>query len=155
AIGTAEIVHAANRGENLTTVFVNNAVYGMTRGQMAPTTMLGQKTTTTAAGRDPRQHGYPLRVCEMLAGLDGVVYLERLALSDPASVRRIKAAIRKGFECQLSGQGFSLIEVLSPCPVNWNLSPVDSLTYVREVMSPVFPPGVIKDRTCQKPAPGV
>ena len=145
AIGTAEIIHAANRGENITTIFVNNAVYGMTRGQMAPTTMIGQKTTTTPFGRDPKIHGYPIKVCELLAVLDGTTYLERVALIDPGSVRKIKAAIKKGFECQLNRQGFSLIEVLSPCPVNWGCTPVQALDFIREKMLAVFPPGIIKN----------
>ena len=145
AIGTAEIIHAANRGENITAIFVNNAVYGMTRGQMAPTTMLGQKTTTTVFGRDAKTHGYPIKVCELLAVLDGTVYLERVALVDPGSVRKVKAAIRKGFECQLNRQGFSLIEVLSPCPVNWGCTPVQALDFIRDKMLAVFPTGVIKD----------
>lgn len=145
AIGTAEIIHAANRGENITTIFVNNAVYGMTRGQMAPTTMLGQKTTTTIFGRDPKIHGYPIRVCELLAVLDGTTYIERIALIDPPSVQKIKRAIRKGFECQLAEKGFSLIEVLSPCPVNWGLEPIEALNFIKEKMAFTFPPGVIKD----------
>jgi len=145
AIGTAEIIHAANRGENITTIFVNNAVYGMTRGQMAPTTMLGQKTTTTISGRDPKVHGYPIRVCELLAVLDGTTYIERIALIDPSSVQKIKRAIRKGFECQLAKKGFSLIEVLSPCPVNWGLEPIEALNFIKEKMVSTFPPGVIKD----------
>ncbi|MFH0795455.1 MAG: thiamine pyrophosphate-dependent enzyme [Candidatus Omnitrophota bacterium] len=145
AIGTAEIIHAANRGENITTIFVNNAVYGMTRGQMAPTTMLGQKTTTTISGRDPKIHGYPIRVCELLAVLEGTTYIERIALIDPPSVQKIKRAIRKGFECQLAEKGFSLIEVLSPCPVNWGLEPIEALNFIKEKMVSTFPPGVIKD----------
>jgi len=147
AIGTAEIIHAANRGENITTIFINNAVYGMTRGQMAPTTMLGQKTTTTVNGRDPKVHGYPIRVCELLSVLDGTVYLERLGLTGPASVPAIKKALRKGFQCQLAEKGFSLIEVLSACPVNWAMSPRDSLSFIEQKMFSVFPPGVIKDKS--------
>lgn len=145
AIGTAETIHAAARGELLTTIFVNNGVYGMTSGQMAPTTLPGQKTTTSVGGRDPLRHGNPIRVGEMLATLEGVVYIERLALTDPAAVRAVKRAIGRGFRCQLDGHGYSLIEVLSPCPVNWGLSPVDSLAYIGGRMAAFFPPGVIKD----------
>jgi len=150
AIGMAEIIHAANRGENFTTIFVNNAVYGMTRGQMAPTTLIGQKTTTTIFGRDSKLHGYPIRICELLASLEGTSYLERVALLGPGSVPKIKNAIKKGFECQLAKRGFSLIEVLSPCPVNWGCLPLEAFDFIREKMLPVFPTGVIKDIFAQK-----
>ena len=147
AIGTAEIIHAANRGENFSVLFVNNAVYGMTGGQMAPTTMLKQKTATTPAGRDPKVHGNPIRVCELLATLDGPAYLERTAVTSPAGVRKAKKAIRKAFDVQLAGIGFSLVEFLSPCPTYWRMEPVESLKYIDEVMTQVFPLGVYCDHT--------
>jgi 2-oxoglutarate ferredoxin oxidoreductase subunit beta len=150
AIGTAEIIHAANRGENITVLFVNNTVYGMTGGQMAPTTMLRQKTQTTPLGRDPKVHGHPIRVCELLAVLDGSTYLERVPLSSPANVRRAKRAIRKAFDTQMAGLGFSLIEFLSPCPTYWRMEPVDALKHIDEVLVKVFPVGVIKDTTAQE-----
>lgn len=145
SIGTAEIVHAANRGENISVFFVNNAVYGMTGGQMAPTSLLGQKTTTSIGGREAAMHGYPFRVCELLATLDGAVYLERVALSSPGGVRKLKKAITKSFQTQMDGKGFSLIECLSPCPTYQRLSPSDSLKFVGDVMTKTFPPGVYKD----------
>jgi 2-oxoglutarate ferredoxin oxidoreductase subunit beta len=149
AIGTAEIVHAANRGENFTVIFINNTVYGMTGGQMAPTTMLDQKTQTTQGGRVQKVHGNPIRVCELLATLDGSAYLERIALSGPAGVRRGKRAIRKAFEVQLAEQGFSLVEFLSPCPTYWRMPPIDAMKHIDAVLAPVFPPGVIKDTTAE------
>ncbi len=147
AIGTAEIVHAANRGEKITVIFVNNAVYGMTNGQMAPTTLIGQKTLTTPRGRDAGRDGFPLRVAEMLAVLPGVAYLERAAVHNPAGVIRAKKAIRKAFQTQLAGTGFSLVELLSPCPTCWGLTPGEACRWVEEQMMPVFPPGVLVDRT--------
>lgn len=145
AIGTAEIVHAANRGENITVFFVNNAVYGMTGGQMAPTSLLQQKTTTTPTGRNAAVHGSPIRVCELLATLDGVAYLERVALSSPKEVRKLKKAVTKAFRTQMDGQGFSLVECLSPCPTYQRLSPTDALSFVGDVMTKTFPPGIYKD----------
>jgi 2-oxoglutarate ferredoxin oxidoreductase subunit beta len=145
AIGTAEIVHAANRGENLTTIFINNTVYGMTGGQMAPTTMLDQKTQTTPLGRVQQTHGNPIRVCELLATLDGSAYLERIALSSPANVRKGKKAIRKAFETQMAGKGFSLVEFLSACPTYWRMEPTDAIGRIDDVLTKVFPPGVYKD----------
>ena len=145
AIGTAEVIHAANRGENITVIFVNNAVYGMTGGQMAPTTLLGMRTTTTPAGRDARREGFPIKVCELLASLEGAVYLERTALSSVRGIRRTKKAIREAFQTQLDGEGFSLVEVLSPCPTNWKLNSAASWKWIDDVMAKYYPVGVIKD----------
>ncbi|MFP4056658.1 MAG: thiamine pyrophosphate-dependent enzyme [Candidatus Brocadiia bacterium] len=145
AIGTAETVHAANRGEPISVFFVNNAVYGMTGGQMAPTTMLDQRTTTTPTGRDAVAHGNPIRVCELLATLDGPAYLERVSLSSPRRIREAKRAVRKSFITQLEHNGYSLVEVLSPCPTHWRLSPVEAMRFVEEEMTRVFPLGVFRD----------
>lgn len=144
-IGTAETIHAANRGENITTIFINNAVYGMTGGQMAPTTPCGMKTTTTPYGRDHVIEGYPLRMSEMLAPLDGVAYIERVAIDSPAGIRRMKKAVAKAFQTQIDNRGFSMIEILSPCPTNWKMTPVQSWKWVEEEMTQVFPLGVYKD----------
>lgn len=146
AIGTSETIHAANRNENISAIFINNAIYGMTGGQMAPTTLLGQKTETTPYGRSVKNEGPPLRVCELLATLSEVAYLERVAVTSPAKVRRAKKAIVKAFKNQVEGKGFSLVEILSPCPTGWEMSPVDSLKFVDETMTKVFPLGVFKDR---------
>ncbi len=146
AIGTNETIHAANRGENITIIFINNAVYGMTGGQMAPTTLIGQKTTTTPNGRGKNQEGPPLKVCELLSALDGVAYLERVAVSTPADVIKAKKAIKKAFETQLAGKGFSLVEVLSMCPTDWKLSPEKAVDFVNKEMKKVFPLGVFKDK---------
>ncbi len=148
AIGTAEGLHAANRGENITVIFVNNGVYGMTGGQMAPTTLLDQVTTTTPRGRDSVTAGHPIRVCEVFATLDGSAYLERVAVNKPAAVKKAKKAIGKAFQCQLDGRGFSLVEILSPCPVNWKMAPLDACRYIDEVIAKRFPLGVIKDTSC-------
>jgi 2-oxoglutarate ferredoxin oxidoreductase subunit beta len=145
AIGTAEIVHAAARGEKITTVFVNNAVYGMTSGQMAPTTIINQVTTTSPKGRDPEQHGYPIRVCELLSSLDGAVYIERVSMHDVPHIRKAKKAIKKAFLVQQAGAGFSIVEVLSSCPTNWGVSPNAALEWIKEKMLPVYPLGVFKD----------
>ena len=145
AIGTAEIVHAANRGENFTVFFVNNTVYGMTGGQMAPTTLLDQKTQTTQCGRDRGIHGNPIRVCELLATLDGPTYLERVSLSSPASIRKAKKAVRKAFDIQLAGEGFSLVEMLSACPTYWRTPPADAPDHIDNVLQKHFPLGVFKD----------
>jgi len=145
AIGTAETMHAANRGENITVIFINNAVYGMTGGQMAPTTMLGQKTTTSGPGRTPALDGYPIKMSEILANLEGTTYIERCAVSSPARIVQAKKAIKKAFQYQIDGLGFSMIEVLSNCPTNWKMTPVESCKYVEEVMTKEFPIGVIKD----------
>ena len=147
AIGTAETVHAANRGERITAVFINNAVYGMTGGQMAPTTLLDQNTTTTPYGRELRTEGYPLKMSEIVAMTEGAVYVERTAVNSPANIRKTKKAIKKAFQTQIDDLGFSLVEVLSPCPTNWRMTPIDSWKWVDTVMSKVFPLGVIKDIT--------
>jgi len=145
SIGTAEIIHAAARGENVTVIFINNAIYGMTGGQMAPTTLIGQKTTTSPLGRSSAMNGNPIRVCEMLATLDGPSYITRCALSDPANVLKAKKAILKGFRNQIEGKGFSLIELLSTCPTNMGLTPIAAADYVKNDMTKVFPLGVYKD----------
>jgi len=144
AIGTNETIHAANRGENLTVFFINNAVYGMTGGQMAPTTLLNQKTSTTPEGRNAQFQGYPLKISEMLALLPGVKYIERVALSSPQEIIKTKKAIKKALLNQIEGVGFSLVEMLSPCPTYWGLSPKDSLEWIKNTMAKEFPLGVIK-----------
>jgi 2-oxoglutarate ferredoxin oxidoreductase subunit beta len=145
AIGTAETIHAAARGENITTLFVNNAVYGMTGGQMAPTTVLGQSTTTSPGGRRELRDGYPINLSEMLAQAKGTAYIERTAISSPANILKTKRAIAKAFRAQLEERGFSLVEVLSPCPTNWRMSPEESWKWIDEVMTISFPLGVIKE----------
>jgi len=147
SIGMAEIVHAASRGEAFNVIFINNANYGMTGGQMAPTTLVGQRTATTPFGRDATREGYPLRVPELLASLPGVYYLERVAVNNPANVRRTKRAIKKSFLVQMEKKRFSLVEVLSPCPTNWRLSPLEALKWLEEKMIPYYPLRVIKDLT--------
>ena len=147
SIGTAEIVHAAHRGEKITTIFINNAIYGMTGGQMAPTTLVGQKTTTSPYGRDKDHCGSPIRIAEMLATIEGSAYIERVAVNSPANIVRAKKAIKNAFECQLAGKGFSLIEVLSNCPTNWGMSPVESMEWLEKNMIPYYPLGVKKDIT--------
>ncbi|MDI6759047.1 MAG: thiamine pyrophosphate-dependent enzyme [Candidatus Omnitrophota bacterium] len=144
AIGTAETIHAANRGENLTVIFINNAVYGMTGGQMAPTTLLNQKTATTPYGRDAKFQGYPLKISEMLAILQGVKYVERVSLHNPQEVLKTKKAIKQAFLNQINNVGFSLVEILSPCPTYWNLSCKEALDWIRDVMVKEFPLGRIK-----------
>jgi 2-oxoglutarate ferredoxin oxidoreductase subunit beta len=144
AIGTAEIVHAAARGERITTIFVNNAIYGMTGGQMAPTTLIGQKTTTTTNGRMPEKAGYPIRVCEMLATLEGAAYISRVSVSNSKNIIQAKKAIKKAFETQIKNLGFSLVEVLSQCPTNWHMTPVESTKWVDEKMASYFPLGEFK-----------
>lgn len=145
SIGTAEIVHSAHRGEKITAIFVNNAIYGMTGGQMAPTTLVGQKTTTSPYGRDKNWCGSPLCVSEMLATIDGSAYIERVALNTNANIIKAKKAIRKAFECQMAGKGFSMVEILSTCPTNWGLSPLDSIKWLEENMIPQYPLGVFKE----------
>ncbi len=145
AIGTAEIVHAAARGENISVIFVNNGNYGMTGGQMAPTTLPGQKTTTTPAGRDVKEAGNPLRISEMLATLDGPVYIERVSLDSPKNVLAAKKAIQTAFKNQIDGIGFSLVEVLSLCPTDWGMTPLQAIDWVREHMMKYYPLGVFKD----------
>jgi 2-oxoglutarate ferredoxin oxidoreductase subunit beta len=144
AIGTNETIHAANRGENLTVIFVNNAVYGMTGGQMAPTTLLGQQTATTPAGRDVSVHGHPLKISEMLALLSGVKYIERVSVHSPAEVVKAKKAVKQAFQNQIDSVGFSLVEVLSPCPTYWGMSAPKAFQWVRDVMMKEFPLGRIK-----------
>ncbi len=144
SIGMGEIVHAAARGENITVIFINNANYGMTGGQMAPTTLPGMKTTSSPNGRDVETQGFPIRMAEMLATLDGAGYIVRRALHDPKNIRLAKKAIRLAFETQARGLGFSLVELLSTCPTNWGLTPVESLRFVEEKMIPYFPLGDYK-----------
>ena len=144
AIGTTEIVHAAARGENITIIFINNAIYGMTGGQMAPTTLSGQVTLTTPYGRRP-QEGYPVRMSEMLSALEGVRYIERVSVHDPKHIVQAGKAIRKAFEMQINREGFSMVEVLSSCPTNLKLEPTKALKWVEENMIPYYPLGVIKD----------
>ena len=148
AIGTAEGFHAANRGELITVIFVNNGVYGMTGGQMAPTTMLDQVTTTCPAGRNPDSAGHPVKICEVFSMLDGTSYLERVAVNSPAAVIKAKKAIVKAFQHQINKTGFSLVEILSPCPTNWKMDPIRSCKWIDEVMVKEFPLGVIKERIC-------
>ena len=162
AIGTAEIVHAANRGENLTVIFVNNAIYGMTGGQMAPTTLLGERTTTTPLGRDPAEQGYPIKVCELLATLDAPVLLERVALGTNKQIMAAGRVIRRALENQIQGLGFSLVEVLAPCPTGWGLDPAEAQTFVRDTMTRTFPLGNFRDHSASavprhptSPVPGL
>ena len=145
SIGAAEIVHAANRGEKITVIFVNNTTYGMTGGQMAPTTLIGERGTTCQSGRDPELHGYPIRISEMLSTLTGARYIERVRVDTPAEVRKAKKAIRKAFEVQMAGLGFSMVEVLSTCPTNWGKTPVDALQWLRDNMVPYYPVQNFKD----------
>jgi 2-oxoglutarate ferredoxin oxidoreductase subunit beta len=154
AIGTAETVHAANRGDKVTAIFVNNGVYGMTGGQMAPTTLAGMKSTTTPGGRSVERDGWPLDLTRMLAVAKGSVYLERVAVNSPKAILRAAKAIKKAFQVQMDGLGFSLVEVLSPCPTNWKMSPIDSFRWIDENMVQYFPLGVIKDETGYKAQKG-
>lgn len=147
AIGTAETVHSAARRENITVIFVNNAIYGMTGGQMAPTTLPGQVTQTSPYGRDVNTVGYPVKVCEMLQNVDGAAYLERVAVNNVKNIKNAKRAIKKAFTNQLEGKGFSLIEVLSTCPTNWGMSPEKALGWLQDNMIPYYPLGVYKDIT--------
>jgi 2-oxoglutarate ferredoxin oxidoreductase subunit beta len=144
SIGMAEIMHAAARGENITVIFINNAIYGMTGGQMAPTTLPGMKTSSTPNGRDVEFTGYPLRMAEMIATLDAPAFVARRSLHDPTNIRKAKKAIRLAFEAQKRGFGFSLVELLSSCPTNWNLTPNESLTFIEDRMVPAFPLGDYK-----------
>jgi len=145
SIGAAEIVHAAMRGEKFTTIFINNAIYGMTGGQMAPTTLIGQKATTCQSGRTVEQAGMPMRVCELLSSLDGLVYAERVCVTDIPHLTKAKNAIRKAFERQMRGDGFTFVEVLSACPTNWGMTPVEANKWLMENMAAYYPLGVIKD----------
>ncbi len=146
AIGTAETVHSAARGENITVIFVNNAIYGMTGGQMAPTTLPGQVTQTSPYGRQVETVGYPVRVCELLSNVTGATYLERVAVNNVKNVKAAGAAIKKAFRYQMEGKGFSLIEVLSSCPTNWGLTPDKALEWLNDNMIPYYPLGVYKDK---------
>ncbi|HEX3038330.1 MAG TPA: thiamine pyrophosphate-dependent enzyme [Oscillospiraceae bacterium] len=145
AIGTAETVHSATRGENITVIFINNAIYGMTGGQMAPTTLPGQITQTTPYGRDVKTAGYPVRVCEMLSTLDGVALAQRVTVDSVKNVNIAKKAIKKAFENQIAGRGYSIVEVLSTCPTNWGLSPQEAIKWLQNNMIPYYPLGVYKD----------
>ena len=150
AIGTAETVHIAARGENVTTIFINNAIYGMTGGQMAPTTLAGQVTQTSPYGRDTKTQGNPIRVSEMLATLDGPAYIERVTVDTVPNIKKAKAAIKKAFQLQMEGKGFTLVEVVSTCPTNWGMSPQESFKWMRENMLPHYPLGVYKDITSEE-----
>ncbi len=145
SIGAAEIVHAAARSENFTTIFINNAIYGMTGGQMAPTTLVGQKTTTSPYGRDAAHCGMPIRMSELLATLEGAYYVERVSLHDTANIIKAKKAIKKAFEYQIAGKGFTLVEVVSTCPTNWGMNPLESMDWLKENMLPYYPLGVKKE----------
>ena len=147
AIGLAETMSAANRGENITVIFVNNGIYGMTGGQMAPTTLLGMKATTAPNGRDPKEHGYPMHVCEILNQLTAPYYLERTSCNNPANVNKTKAAIKKAFQNQLDGKGFSLVEIVTSCPTNWGMEALEALDFLEDKMFAEFPLGVIRDKS--------
>jgi len=144
AIGTNETIHAANRGENLTVIFINNAIYGMTGGQMAPTTLLKQKTATTPFGREEKGQGWPLHISEMLALLKGVKYIERVSLESPQEILKTKKAVKQAFQNQIDNVGFSLVEILSPCPTYWGMEPPEALVWIRDAMRKEFPLGRIK-----------
>jgi 2-oxoglutarate ferredoxin oxidoreductase subunit beta len=145
AIGTAETFHAANRGENITVLFINNAVYGMTGGQMAPTTLLGQFSTTSRPARDAILDGYPIRMSEILSNLEGTKYIERCAVNTPSNILKAKRAIKKAFQYQMDDVGFTMVELLSQCPTNWKMTPIEACRWVDETMAKAFPLGVIKD----------
>ena len=149
SIGTGEIVHAAMRGEKFTSIFINNAIYGMTGGQMAPTTLIGQKATTCQGGRTAEQAGMPIRMAEMLATLDGCVYAERVCVCDIPNINKAKRAIKKAFEKQMAGEGFTFIEVLSTCPTNWGMTPVQAVQWMKDNMVPYYPLGVIKEKAME------
>ena len=146
SIGTAEIVHAAHRGEKISTVFVNNAIYGMTGGQMAPTTLIGQKATTCPTGRSEEWSGLPIKMSEMLAAVPSAYYIERVAVNTTANIVKAKKAIKKAFKYQMEGKGFCMVEVLSTCPTNWGMSPVEAMKWLEENMIPYYPLGVYKDK---------
>ncbi|MBQ3073283.1 MAG: 2-oxoglutarate oxidoreductase [Ruminococcus sp.] len=150
AIGTAETVHSAARGENITVIFVNNAIYGMTGGQMAPTTLPGQVTQTSPYGRDTASVGFPIKVCELLSNVDGATYLERVAVNNVKNVKAAKKAIKKAFQNQIEGKGFSLVEVVSTFPTNWGLTPQKALDWLEENMLPYYPLGVYKDKFAEE-----
>lgn len=146
SIGLAESVSAANRGENISVIFINNGIYGMTGGQMAPTTLIGMKATTAPNGRNAEEHGYPMHMCEILNQLTAPAYLERVSCNTPANVMKTKKAIRKAFQNQLDGKGFSMVEIVTSCPTNWGLDALKALDYIEEKMLPEFPLGVVRDR---------
>lgn len=146
SIGLAESMSAANRGENITIIFVNNGIYGMTGGQMAPTTLLGMKATTAPKGRNANEHGYPMHMCEVLDSLTAPVYLERTSCNTPQNVIKTKNAIKKAFQNQIDGKGFSMVEIVTSCPTNWGMEPLDALDYIEEKMLPEFPLGVVRDK---------
>lgn len=150
AIGTAELVHAATRGENITIIFVNNAIYGMTGGQMAPTTLLEQPTTTSPYGRKEELQGHPINVCELLSKLEGAAYLERVSVDNVKNIKKAKKAVEKAFRYQVEGKGFTLVEILSTCPTNWGLSPQEAIEWLRDNMLPQYPLGVFKDKYADK-----
>jgi len=150
AIGTAETIHSANRGENFTVIFINNAVYGMTGGQMAPTSILDQKTTTSPLGREPGVDGYPLHITDIVAEFKGVAYAERVSVSSPKNIRRTKKAIQAAFQTQVDGLGYSIVEVLSACPTNWKMNTLDSCKWIDNVLAEEFPLGVLTDKRGQK-----
>ena len=150
SIGMAETVHAAARNENITVIFINNAIYGMTGGQMAPTSLVGQVTQTSPYGRDPKACGYPIKVCEMLAELVGPEYLERVTVNNVKNIRAAKKAIKKAFQNQIDGKGFSLVEVVSSCPTNWGMTPKQALDWIESDMLPYYPLGVYKDRSAEQ-----
>ena len=150
SIGTGEIIHAAVRGEKFTTFFINNGIYGMTGGQMAPTTLIGMKATTAPKGRDPKEHGYPMHMCEIMNQLTAPYYLERTSCNNPANVRKTKAAIRKAFMNQLEGKGFSMVEIVTNCPTNWGTDALGSLEYLEQNMLKEFPLGVIRDKSLEE-----
>ena len=152
SIGLAETMSAANRGENISVIFVNNGIYGMTGGQLAPTTLVGMKATTAPKGRDPKEHGYPMHMCELMNQLTAPYYLERTSCNNPANVNKTKAAIRKAFQNQLDGKGFSMVEIVTSCPTNWGMTPQKALDWVQNAMIPYYPLGVYKDRTAAKEA---
>ena len=147
SIGLAETMSAANRGENITVIFVNNGIYGMTGGQLAPTTLVGMKATTAPYGRDPREHGYPMHMCEILNQLTAPYYLERTSCNNPANVNKTKAAIKKAFQNQLDGKGFSMVEIVTSCPTNWGLDTIEALDFLENNMLKEFPLGVVRDKS--------
>ena len=151
-IGTAETIHALNRGENITIIFINNAIYGMTGGQMAPTSLPNQVTQTSPYGRDVSKAGYPVRVCELLSTLDGPAYIERVTVDCKKNIRKAKNAIKRAFQYQIDGVGYSFIEVVSTCPTNWGMSPTESMQFVKDKMIPYYPLGVYKDVTAEEGA---
>lgn len=145
SIGLAEIVHAGLRGENITVIFINNAIYGMTGGQMAPTTLIGQKTSTSPFGRDPKKQGNPIKMCELLATQTGPAYIERVMVNDYANILKTKKAIKKAFEYQIAGKGFTMVEILAACPTNWGMNPPDAMQFIKNDMAANYPLGVYKD----------